>query len=68
MILEHSRYNPLIIPRVFIPAPGELPSYRFQLLQPQSNTPEPANQGLQGYLLISGRCVEAGLELKCAGL
>ncbi len=25
------------------PAPGELLSYRFQL-QPQSNTPEPANQ------------------------
>ncbi len=48
------------------PAPGELPSYRFQL-QPQSNTPEPANQGLQGYLLISDRCVGAGLELKSAG-
>ncbi len=30
------------------PAPGELPSCRFQL-QPQSNTPEPANQALQDY-------------------
>ncbi len=36
-------------------------SYRFQL-QPQSNTPEPANHSLQGYLLISDRCVGAGLE------
>ncbi len=41
-------------------------SYRFQL-QPQSNTPEPANHSLQGYLLISDRCVGAGLELKSAG-
>ncbi len=48
------------------PAPGELLSYRFKL-QPQSNTPEPANQGLQGYLLILDRCVGAGLELKSAG-
>ncbi len=48
------------------PAPGELPCYRFQL-QPQSNTPEPANHSLQGYLLISDRCVGAGLELKSAG-
>ncbi len=48
------------------PAPGELPSFRFQL-QPQSNTPEPANHGLQGYLFISDRCVGAGLELKSAG-
>ncbi len=48
------------------PAPGDLPSYRFQL-QPQSTTPEPANQGLQGYLFISDRCVGAGLELKSAG-
>ncbi len=48
------------------PATGELLSYRFQL-QTQSNTPEPANQGLQGYLLISDRCVGAGLELKSAG-
>ncbi len=53
-------------PGVSNPAPGELLSYRFQL-QPQSNTPEPANQGLQGYLLISDRCVGAGLELKSAG-
>ncbi len=30
-------------PGVFNPAPGEPPSWRFQL-QPQSNTPEPANQ------------------------
>ncbi len=52
-------------PGVSNPAPGELPSYRFQL-QPQSNTPEPANQGLQGYLLISDRYVGAGLELKSA--
>ncbi len=43
------------------PAPGELPSYIFQL-QPQSNTPEPANQGVQGYLIITDRCVAAGLE------
>ncbi len=41
-------------------------SYRFQL-QPQSNTPEPANQRHQGYLFISDRCVGAGLELKSAG-
>ncbi len=39
------------------PAPGELPSCRFQL-QPQSNTPEPANQGVQGYLIITDRCAE----------
>ncbi len=31
---------------VFNPAPGELPSCRFQI-QPQSNTPEAANQGVQ---------------------
>ncbi len=43
------------LPGVFNPAPGGLPSYRFQL-QPQSNTPEPANHSLQGYLLISDRC------------
>ncbi len=48
------------------PAPGELPSWRFQL-QPQSNTPEAANQGVQGYLIITDRCVAAGLELKSAG-
>uniref|UniRef100_A0A8C1QJE2 Transcription initiation factor TFIID subunit 8 n=1 Tax=Cyprinus carpio TaxID=7962 RepID=A0A8C1QJE2_CYPCA len=36
-------------------------------LQPQSNTPEPANQGVQGYLIITDRCVGAGLELKSAG-
>ncbi len=47
-------------PGVSNPAPGELLSYRFQL-QPQSNTPEPANQGLQGYLLISDRCIWSGL-------
>ncbi len=47
------------LPVVSNPAPGELPSYRFQL-QPQSNTPEPANHSLQGYLLISDRCVGAG--------
>ncbi len=41
--------------------------YRFQI-QPQSNTPEPANQALQGYVLFSDRCVRAGLELKAAGL
>ncbi len=35
-------------------------SYRFQL-QPQSNTPEPANHSLQGYWLISDRYVGAGL-------
>ncbi len=48
------------LPGVSNLAPGELPSYRFQL-QPQSNTPEPANHSLQGYLLISDRCVGAGL-------
>ncbi len=48
------------------PAPGEVPYFRFQL-QPQSNTPEPAKQGLQGYLYISDRWVGAGLELKSAG-
>ncbi len=46
--------------------PGELPSCRFQL-QPQSNTTEPANQGVQGYLIITDRCVAAELELKSAG-
>ncbi len=58
--LGHSRTG------VSNPAPGELPSWRFQL-QPQSNTPEPANQGVQGYLIITDRCVAAGLELKSAG-
>ncbi len=49
-------------------APGELPSCKFSiLLQPQSNTPVPTNQGAQGYLIITGRCVGAGLELKSAG-
>ncbi len=48
------------LPGVSNPAPGELPAYRFQL-QPQSNTPEPANHSLQGYLFISDRCVGAGL-------
>ncbi len=33
-------------------------------LQPQSNTLEAANQGVWGYLIITGRCVGAGLELK----
>ncbi len=64
---EESTEQPSSVrPGVSNPAPGELPSYRFQL-QPQSNTPEPANQVLQGYLLISDRCVTAGLELKSAG-
>ncbi len=53
-------------PVVSNPAPIELPSCIFQL-QPQSNTSEPANQGVQGYLIITDRCVEAGLELKSAG-
>ncbi len=48
------------------PAPGELPSWKCQV-QPQSNTPEPANQGVQGYLITTYRCVAAGLELKSAG-
>ncbi len=30
-------------------------------------TPEPANQGVQGYLIITDRCVAAGLDLKPAG-
>ncbi len=47
--------------RISNPAPDELPSCRFQL-QPQSNTPEAANQGVQGYLV---RSVGLGLELKC---
>ncbi len=51
---------------VYNPTSGELPLWRFQL-QSQSNTPEPANQGVQGYLIISDRCVSAGLELKFAG-
>ncbi len=54
------------LPVVSNPAPEELPSYRFHL-QTQSNTPEPANHSLQGYLLISDTCVGAGLELKSAG-
>ncbi len=58
-------YGPSM-PGVSNPAPGELPSCRFQL-QPQSNTPEAANQGVQGYLIITDRCVAAGLELKSAG-
>ncbi len=40
------------------PAPGELKSCRFQ-----HNTPEPANQGVQGFLIITDRCDGAGLEL-----
>lgn len=32
-----------------------------------SNTPEPANQGFQGYLKNTGRSVGDGLELKSAG-
>ncbi len=43
------------------PAPGDLPSDRFQL-QPQSNTPEPANHGLQGYLFVSDWCVCMNLQ------
>ncbi len=35
--------------------------------QPQSNTPEPANQGVQSFLIITGRCARAGLELMSAG-
>ncbi len=50
---------------VKFPAPEELPSWRFQL-QPQSNTPEPAKQGVQGYLIITDRRA-ARLELKSAG-
>ncbi len=46
--------------------PGELPSCRFQL-RPQSNTPEAANQGVRDCLIITDRCVAAGLELKSAG-
>ncbi len=53
-------------PGVSSPALGGLPSYRFQP-QPQSNTPEPANHCVQGYMFISDRCVGAGLELKSAG-
>ncbi len=49
-----------------IQSPGELRSHRFQL-QPQSNTPDAANHGVQGYVIISDRCVEAGSELKSAG-
>ncbi len=52
-----------LIAGVSNPAPEELPSCIFQL-QPQSNTPEPANQGVQGYLIITDRCVGPGLELK----
>ncbi len=58
--------TPVLDAGVSNPAPGELPSNRLQL-QPQSSTPEPANEGFQGYLFISDRCVEAGLELKSAG-
>ncbi len=48
------------------PTPGELPSCRCQL-QPQSSTPDPAKQGIQSWLTITGRCVGAGLELKSPG-
>ncbi len=48
------------------PASGELPSCRFHI-QPQSNSPEPANKGVQGCLITTDRCAEAGLELKSAG-
>ncbi len=50
--------------RISNPAPGELPSWRFQL-QPQSNTPEPANQGVQGWnwSLQDGSSPGAGLEI-----
>lgn len=36
-------------------APGGLPSCRFQL-QPQSNTPEPAKQGVGNYWIITEVC------------
>ncbi len=32
-----------------------------------NQTPEPANQGVQGYLIITDRCVAAGLKLKSVG-
>ncbi len=47
-------------------AAGDLLSCRFQL-QPQLSKPEPANQGVRGHLIITGRCVGSGLELKSAG-
>lgn len=40
---------------------GVLPSSRVQT-QPQSNTPETSNQGLEGYLKITDRCVESELK------
>ncbi len=64
--LSPTSLSVLSTPGVSNPAPGELLSNKFQL-QPQSNTPEPANQGFKGYLLISDRSVGAGLELKSAG-
>ncbi len=53
------------LPGVFNPAPGELRPTDFS--SNPNETPEPANHSLQGYLLISDRCVGAGLELKSAG-
>lgn len=47
-------------------AAGELLSCRVQL-QSQTNTLEPANQGVQDYLKSTGKCVGAGLYLKSAG-
>ncbi len=41
------------------PAPGELPSYRFQL-QPKSNTPEPANQSSSRLVHVRQVCWEQG--------
>ncbi len=46
------------------PAPGELLLCRIQL-QLQSNTPEPDNQGVQDYFIITGRCWSRGGDEVC---
>ncbi len=52
---------------------GKKKAIEISGLQPcswRATTPissEPANQGGQGYLIITDRCVAAGLELKPAG-
>jgi len=33
--------------------------YVYVYLQPQLNTPEPANQGLQAYWKLPGRCFDS---------
>ncbi len=51
-------WSPTLLPESYHPA---------DFSSNPNKTPEPANQGVQGYLIITDRCAEAGLELKSAG-